>query len=67
MDPHQIVQLFGPWAERKGPLWTTQSVDGTHTTWLQLPFFLPPDRLQRGLERLIAAWERYRRRMTAMM
>ena len=46
---------------------TTQSVDGTHTTWLRLPFFLPPDRLQRGLERLIAAWERYRRRMTAMM
>jgi DNA-binding transcriptional MocR family regulator len=46
---------------------TTLSVDGTHTTWLRLPFFLPPDRLQRGLERLIAAWERYRRGMTAMM
>ena len=46
---------------------TTLSVDGTHTAWLRLPIFLPPDRLQRGLERLIAAWERYRRRMTAMM
>ena len=46
---------------------TTLSVDGTHTAWLRLPIFLPPDRLQRGLERLIAAWERYTRRMTAMM
>jgi DNA-binding transcriptional MocR family regulator len=45
---------------------TPLSVDGTHTGWLRLPFFLPPDRLQRGLERLIAAWGRYRRRLTAM-
>jgi DNA-binding transcriptional MocR family regulator len=46
---------------------TTLSVDGTHTTWLRLPIFLPPDRLQRGMERLSSAWERYRRRMTTMM
>ena len=42
---------------------TTLSVDGTHTSWLRLPFFLTPDRLQSGLERLIAAWERYTQRM----
>jgi DNA-binding transcriptional MocR family regulator len=46
---------------------TMLSVDGTHTSWLRLPIFLPPDRMQRGLERLFAAWERYRRRMTAMV
>ena len=45
---------------------TTLSVDGTHTSWIRLPIFLPPDRLQRGLERLFTAWERYRRRMSAM-
>ena len=45
---------------------TTLSVDGTHTAFLRLPFFLTPDLLQSGLERLTAAWERYRRKMTAM-
>jgi DNA-binding transcriptional MocR family regulator len=38
---------------------TTLSVDGTHANWLRLPFLLPPDRLQLGLERLIEAWEHY--------
>ena len=37
----------------------TLSVDGTHTSWLRIPFLLPPDRLQPGLERLIEAWEHY--------
>ena len=37
----------------------TLSVDGTHTAWLRIPFLLPPDRLQPGLERLIEAWEHY--------
>jgi DNA-binding transcriptional MocR family regulator len=37
----------------------TLSVDGTHTMWLRIPFLLPPDRLQLGLERLIEAWERF--------
>jgi DNA-binding transcriptional MocR family regulator len=37
----------------------TLSVDGTHTAWLRIPFLLPPDRLQLGLERLIEAWEHY--------
>jgi DNA-binding transcriptional MocR family regulator len=38
---------------------TTFSVDGTHTAWLRLPFLLPSDRLELGVERLIEAWERY--------
>ena len=37
----------------------TLSVDGSHTAWLRIPFLLPPDRLQLGLERLIEAWEHY--------
>jgi DNA-binding transcriptional MocR family regulator len=37
----------------------TLSVDGTHSAWLRIPFLLPPDRLQLGLERLIEAWEHY--------
>ena len=42
---------------------TTLSVDGTHNDWLRLPFLLPMDRLQTGLERLIEAWERYTHRL----
>jgi DNA-binding transcriptional MocR family regulator len=38
---------------------TSLSIDGTHNNWLRLPFLLPLDRLQIGLERLIEAWERY--------
>jgi DNA-binding transcriptional MocR family regulator len=38
---------------------STLSVDGTHNAWLRLPFFLPTDRLQIGLDRLIEAWQRY--------
>ncbi len=38
---------------------TTLSVDGTHNDWLRLPFLMPMDRLQIGLERLIDAWEYY--------
>jgi DNA-binding transcriptional MocR family regulator len=41
---------------------TILSVDETHTAWLRLPYLLPPDRLQIGLERLMEAWERYERR-----
>lgn len=37
----------------------TLSVDGTHTAWLRIPFLLPPDRLQSGVEHLIDAWEHY--------
>jgi len=40
---------------------TTLSVDGTHTNCLRLPFLLSPTRLQAGIERLIEAWERYKR------
>jgi DNA-binding transcriptional MocR family regulator len=36
---------------------TTLSVDGTHVDYLRLPFLLPPDRLQLGLDRLIETWE----------
>ena len=35
----------------------TLSVDGSHTTWLRIPFLLPIDRLQQGLERLFEAWD----------
>jgi DNA-binding transcriptional MocR family regulator len=42
---------------------TTLSVDGTHTAFLRLPLFLTPDRLQSGMERLSAAWDRYTQRM----
>lgn len=44
---------------------TTLSVDGSHTAWLRLPFLLPLDHLQVGLDRLIAAWERYERKIDA--
>jgi len=37
----------------------TLSVDGTHTTWLRIPFLLPPDRVRTGVERLVDAWEHF--------
>jgi DNA-binding transcriptional MocR family regulator len=43
---------------------TTLSVDGTHNDWLRLPFLLPLDRLQRGLERLFKAWDHYTHRLS---
>ncbi len=42
---------------------TTLSVDESHSAWLRLPFLLPPDRLQIGIQRLIRAWERYESRL----
>ncbi len=38
---------------------TTLSVDGTHSTWLRLPFLLPPPQLEPGLKRLMSAWHSY--------
>ncbi len=42
---------------------TTLSVDESHTAWLRLPFLLPSDRLEIGIQRLIQAWARYESRL----
>lgn len=38
---------------------STLSVDGTHNTWLRVPFLLPAEQLKLGVGRLIRAWEYY--------
>lgn len=44
---------------------TNLSVDGSHSGWLRLPFLLPDDQLEMGMNRLLGAWKRYEIRLPA--
>jgi DNA-binding transcriptional MocR family regulator len=58
------AQEFAQLALRYGVLLTpgaSMSVDGSHTSYLRLPFYVEPAVLQRGVYRLAAAWEAFAR------
>ena len=58
------AQEFAQMALRYGVLITpgaSMSVDGSHTAYLRLPFYMEPTLLQEGVYRLAAAWETFTR------
>jgi DNA-binding transcriptional MocR family regulator len=58
------AQEFAQLALRYGVLITpgaSMSVDGSHTSYLRLPFYMEPAVLQEGVYRLAAAWEAFAR------
>lgn len=62
--PCPDAQEFAQMALRHGTLVTpglTMSVDGSHTSYLRLPFFLERKLLQEGIVRLGEAWEAFLR------
>jgi DNA-binding transcriptional MocR family regulator len=60
--PCPDAQEFAQMALRHGTLvtpGTTMSVDGSHTSYLRLPYFLDQDLLDEGVRRLKDAWEAF--------